>query len=230
MSRMMSSIDFTAGFLGRLRDAAGADWTDYVRHPFVLELGTGMLPEPCFKHFLIQDYLFLVQFARAYGLAAYKSTTLADIRAAAGGLEAVLAEIPLHVGYCASWGLDEAAMAAEPEAVQTMSYTRYVTDIGHTGDLLDLTVALMPCVAGYAEIGQRLLADPTTIIDGNRYGAWLQTYDGADYKESVRTALAKLDDLSRRYGGEARFAELSRIFITATRLETAFWQMGLDAV
>lgn len=227
---MTTSIDFGTGFFGRLRDAAGADWTGYVRHPFVLRLGTGTLPQPCFKHFLVQDYLFLTQFARAYGLAAYKSTTLADIRAAAGGLAAILDEIPLHVGYCASWGLGEADMTAEPEAAETMTYTRYVTDIGHTGDLLDLTVALMPCVAGYAEVGQRLLADPSTVIDGNPYGPWLLTYDGEDYKGSVRTALAKLQELSLRYGGEARFAALSRIFTTATRLETAFWKMGLDAV
>lgn len=227
---MTTSIDFGTGFFGRLREAAGDDWTRYVRHPFVLELGTGTLPQPCFKHFLVQDYLFLTQFARAYGLAAYKSTTLPDIRAAAAGLEAILAEIPLHVGYCASWGLGEAEMAAEPEAAETMTYTRYVTDIGHTGDILDLTVALMPCVAGYAEAGQRLLADPGTVLDGNPYGAWLLTYDGEDYKGSVRTALDKLEDLSRRYGGDARFAALSRIFATATRLETAFWQMGLDAV
>lgn len=227
---MTASIDFSHGFFGRLRAAAGDAWTAYVRHPFVRRLAAGTLPQPCFKRFLVQDYLFLTQFARAYGLCAYKSTTLTDIRAAAAGLEAILAEIPLHVGYCAAWGLGEAAMAAEPEAPETMGYTRYVTDIGHTGDILDLTVALMPCVAGYAEVGQILLADPATVVEGNPYGAWLTTYDGEAYKAGVRSGLAKLEDFARRYGGEARFADLSRIFSTATRLETAFWQMGLDAV
>lgn len=226
---MTASIDFSQGFFGRLRAAAGDEWTAYVRHPFVLQLGAGTLPQACFKRFLMQDYLFLTQFARAYGLAVYKSTALVDIRAAAAGLEAVLAEIPLHVGYCAGWGLSEADMAAEPEAAETMTYTRYVTDIGHTGDILDLTVALLPCVAGYAEVGQRLLAGAGTVLDGNPYGTWLQTYDGEAYKAGVRTSLDKLEEFGRRFGGEARFSSLSRIFLTATRLETAFWQMGLDA-
>ncbi len=226
---MIATIDFDQGLFGRLRAAAGEAWTGYVRHPFVLQLGTGRLPHACFKRFLVQDYLFLTHFARAYGLAVAKSPTLADVRAGAAGLAAVLAEIPLHVGYCASWGLSEAAMAAEPEATETMTYTRYVTDTGHSGDLLDLTVALMPCVAGYAEVGQRLLADPDTRLDGHPYGSWLETYNGDEYKRSVQTALDKLDDLGARYGGEARFAHLSRVFNTATRLETAFWQMGLDA-
>ena len=226
---MSASIDFDRGFFGRLRAAAGEAWTGYVRHSFVLQLGAGTLPEPCFRHFLVQDYLFLTQFARVYGLAAFKSTTLDDIRAAAAGLAAILEEIPLHVGYCASWGLGEAAMAAEPAAPETLAYTRYVTDVGHTGDILDLTVALMPCVAGYADVGQRLLADPGTMLVGNPYRVWLQTYDGAAYKAGVRTALDKLEDLGDRYGGEARFAQLSLIFRTATQLESAFWQMGLDA-
>jgi thiaminase/transcriptional activator TenA len=225
----MMAIDFDHGLFGRLRAAAGPIWTDYVSHPFVRRLGAGTLPEACFRRFLVQDYLFLVHFSRAYGLAVYKSGSLADIRAAAAGLQAILAEIPLHVGYCAGWGLGEADMAGEPEAAQTTTYTRFVLDVGHAGDLLDLTAALLPCVAGYAEVGKRLLADPDTVLEGNRYGPWIRNYDSLEYEESVIAAIEKLDDLGRRRGGEARFAELSRIFNRASELETAFWQMGLDA-
>ena len=57
-----------------LRAGCAETWNGYVRHPFVVALAAGTLPEPCFRHYLIQDYLFLVQFARAYGLAAYKAT------------------------------------------------------------------------------------------------------------------------------------------------------------
>ncbi len=43
-------------------------------------------------------------------------------------------------------------MAAQPEAPKPSTIPA-VLDIGHSGDALDLLVALMPCVAGYAEIG-----------------------------------------------------------------------------
>ena len=223
------TIDFDKGLFGQLRAAAGEAWTAYVHHPFVQQLGHGTLPEACFRRFLVQDYLFLIHFARAYGLAAFKSATLGDLEASSAGLQAILTEIPLHVGYCAGWGLTEDAMAAEPEAPETMAYTRYVIDVGMTGDLLDLTVALMPCVAGYAEVGQWLLADPATVVAGSPYGAWLEAYAGEAYQAGVRRALDKLEGLGRRSGGEARFARLATIFATATRLEAAFWQMGLDA-
>ena len=68
-------------------------------------------------------------------------------------------------------GLNEAQIAAQPEAAETMNYTRYVLDIGHAGDALDLLAGLLPCVAGYAEIGLRLLHDPATKMEGNPYAS-----------------------------------------------------------
>ena len=56
------------------------------------------------------------------------------------------------------------------EALETMAYTRFVLQRGLAGDLLYLQVALAPCLVGYGESGERLLADPTTRRDGNPYG------------------------------------------------------------
>ena len=70
------------GLFGRLVAAAGATWPAYTRHEFVRRLATGDLPQAAFRHYLIQDYLFLLHFARAWGLAIYKSDTLAEMRRA----------------------------------------------------------------------------------------------------------------------------------------------------
>ncbi len=219
-----------AGFFASLRDAAAADWQDYVTHPFLRELAAGDLPEAAFRHYLVQDYLFLVQFARAYGLAAYKADSLAEIRAASEGLKAVVeVEMDLHVGYCAGWGLDAAALEAAEADRATLAYTRYVLDRGAAGDLLDLRTALAPCVVGYGEIGARLAADPATRLAGNPYGSWIETYAGADYQSVAAAERETLDALAARRGGAARFDSLVAVFRTATRLETAFWQAALDA-
>ena len=66
----------------RLVAAAGATWTAYTRHEFVLRLARGDLPEAAFRRYLVQDYLFLLHFARAWGLAIYKSDTIAEMRRA----------------------------------------------------------------------------------------------------------------------------------------------------
>ena len=213
----------------RLR-ASAPSWERYVAHPFVDGLRDGTLPDTAFRHYLGQDYLFLIHFARAYALAAYKADTLADIRDAAAGMSAIVdTEMALHVEYCAGWGLTEAEMEAMPEASATMAYTRYVLEKGHQGDLLDLYVALAPCVIGYGEIGARLAGDPATVRDGNPYASWIDMYAGADYQPAARAHAETLDRLWQRRAGSGRLDELARVFEEATRLEADFWQMGLDA-
>lgn len=216
--------------IARLRRACVGGWEAYIRHRFVRELAAGTLPQPCFRRYLVQDYLFLIHFARAYGLAAFKADTLADIRAAAAGLAAIVDhEMDLHVAYCAAWDLSEAEMAATAEADATIAYTRFVLDKGLAGDLLDLHVALAPCIIGYADIGRELAADPATLWDGNPYRAWIESYAAAEYQDVAADHARQLDALAARRGGEDRLPSLSETFRQATRLETAFWEMGFTA-
>ena len=217
-------------FFASLREAAGDEWRRYIEHPFVQGLGDGSLPEAAFRHYLVQDYLFLIQFARAYGLAAYKADSLAEVRAASDCLKSLVeVEMDLHRAYCADWGLDEAALEAVEADGATLAYTSYVLERGFAGDLLDLRVALAPCVIGYGEIGARLGADPATLACGNPYAPWVDMYAGEDYQALMQAEVEALDALAARRGGRARFEQLSATFRTATRLEAAFWQAGLDA-
>src|SRR5262245_33153382 len=93
-------------FFERLKSAAAVEWREYTDHPFTGAMADGSLPEAAFRHYLVQDYLFLIEFARAYALSVYKSPRLADMREAAAGLSAILdVEMDLHVKLCAGWGL-----------------------------------------------------------------------------------------------------------------------------
>mgnify|MGYP001627886657 CR=1 FL=1 len=144
---------------GKLRTCAPDAWQSYVCHDFIKQLGNGTLPEAAFKHYLIQDYLFLIQFSRAYALAVYKAEDLHAMRQFSGTVHAILdMEMKLHLEFCEGWGLSEADIIAQPEARACIAYTRYVLDRGHQGDVVDLQVALMPCMVGYAEIANRLTA------------------------------------------------------------------------
>lgn len=215
----------------RLKDAAGRDWTDYASHEFVRRLGDGSLPEAAFRRYLVQDYLFLIQFARANALAVYKSRTLADMRAAQGALSAILdAELRLHVTISARWGLSPEDLDTAREARETLAYTRFVLDRGAAGDLLELQVALSPCVVGYAEIGRALTPGGIAAVPAEHpYRDWIADYAGAPYQDVARRARAQLDSLAQRMMPERRFENLAEVFAMACRLETDFWQMGLDA-
>jgi thiaminase/transcriptional activator TenA len=214
-------------FFERLKTAAPAEWRAYTEHPFTNALADGSLAEAAFRHYLVQDYLFLIEFARAYALAVYKSPKLADMREAAAGLSAILdVEMDLHVKLCAGWGLSSGDLERAPAAAETLAYTRYVLDTGMRGDLLSLKVALAPCVIGYAEIATRLDAHPHAQAATNPYRVWIAEYAGASYQEVAAKARAHLDHLADLYATPAREAELIAIFKEATRLEADFWEMG----
>jgi thiaminase/transcriptional activator TenA len=220
----MIALPLTHGLFGRLRADAAAEWRAYTRHPFVLALGDGTLPAAKFRNFLVQDYLFLIQYARAYALAAYKLDDRAEMRAALDNALFLLdGEMPLHLQYCAGWGIGEPEMAAAPESLEVLAYTRFVLECGLAGDALDLMVALAPCIVGYAEIGAALAAAP---VPGNPYQPWIETYTGLEYTNSVRSAIEALDRLGTRRGAAARYPALLNIFRTATKLEAAFWNTG----
>ncbi|MFV0298207.1 MAG: TenA family protein, partial [Hyphomicrobiaceae bacterium] len=137
-------------FFDRLKAQAAAEWDAYTQHPFTTAMADGTLPEEAFRHYLVQDYLFLIEFARAYALAIYKAPTLGDMRDAAAGVATLLVvEMGLHVKLCANWGLSLEALEKAPPEPETLAYTRYVLDTGMRGDLLALKVALSPCVIGY---------------------------------------------------------------------------------
>jgi len=213
----------------RLRSECAADWSSYVDHAFVRQLGDATLPEAAFRTYLVQDYLFLIQFARAYALATYKSRTLADMKAAQAGLASILDEMELHVRLCGRWGLTPAEIEAAPEHQATVAYTRFVLDCGAAGDLLDLNVVLAPCVIGYAEIGRKLAPNGADALRAHPYREWISEYAGEGYQSVAEKARRHLDDLAARAMTERRFVELAALFGKASRLEADFWQMGLSA-
>jgi thiaminase (transcriptional activator TenA) len=214
-------------FFERLKTAAAVEWRAYTEHPFTNGMADGSLPEAAFRHYLVQDYLFLIEFARAYALSVYKSPQLADMREGAAGLSAILdVEMDLHVKLCAAWGLSPRDLEQAAPAAEMLAYTRYVLDAGMRGDLLALKVALAPCAIGYAEIATRLAAHSDAQVSTNPYRDWIAEYAGASYQEVATKARAHLDRLADRYATPAREAELTAIFREATRLEADFWEMG----
>ncbi|CUH40559.1 Thiaminase-2 [Jannaschia seosinensis] len=212
------------------REAAGETWRNYTRHAFVEGMRDGTLPREAFLRYLVQDYVFLVHFSRAWALAVTKAETLEEMRACAATVHALLdEEMRLHVETCAAEGISEADLFAAEEAPQNLAYTRYVLDAGHSGDFLDLMAALAPCVLGYGEIGARLAAH----ADETVYAEWIATYSGEDYQRTCRDVGAMIDAAVARRLGPApeespRWPRLADRFRTATRLEVGFWDMGLS--
>lgn len=211
------------------RADCATDWHDYTHHPFVQGLGDGSLPRAAFLNYLRQDYLFLLNFSRAWALGVVKADGLAEMQACSATVHALVdGEMALHVRICAAEGITPEELQSTPEAVSNLAYTRYVLESGYSGDFLDLLAGLAPCVLGYGEIGLRLAADAAP---DTPYHDWIQTYAGEDYQQTCRDVGRLLDSaVLRRLGPDAstlpRWQALSHRFATATRLEVGFWGLG----
>ncbi|MBN3574644.1 thiaminase II [Vibrio neptunius] len=207
-----------------------SDWQEYTQHAFVQQLAQGTLDQHSFLHYLKQDFLFLKQYARAYALAIYKARTLEDMRRALPSVRALLdSEIGHHVTYCGQWGLTESDLENESEDFGTVAYTRYVLDAGMTGDLVDLYAALAPCSIGYAVIGKALIESDGTVREGNPYASWIELYGGEEFQSGVAQGAEHFNQLLEEIELHSqRGQNLIEVFRTATRMEVAFWQQGLD--
>ncbi len=205
-------------------------WHAYTYHSFVKKLGDGSLPREAYLRYLVQDYLFLVHFSRAWALAVVKSETLSEMKLASATVDALVnVEMQHHVDICARYGIDEQALFDATEAPENLAYTRFVLDAGLSGDLVDLLAALAPCIFGYGEIGAGLAKQTSS---DNPYTEWIETYASDTYQQVCIEVGGLIDAaLARRIGTDftdsPRWERLTERFITASRLEAGFWDMAL---
>lgn len=200
-------------------------WHQFVNHKFVLAMGDGTLPLESFKGYLIQDYLYLVHFARANALAAYKAKNIKDIAAGADIVAHIAREMSLHITYCREFGVSQEEIESTEEHQACTAYTRYVLDIGHGHDWIGLQVALAPCLLGYGAIARQLHSSPN-VSKGkeNRYWPWIENYVAEDYVAAVNTG----SELLERHAvlqSPTQIKELVKIFKHATKMEIGFWEM-----
>ncbi|GAP89316.1 putative phosphomethylpyrimidine kinase [Rosellinia necatrix] len=207
-----------------LRPDVAPVWDRFINHPFVLALGNGELPLESFKGYLIQDYLYLVHFARANALASYKAKNIRDIAAGAKIVQHIHTEMRLHIDYCKSFGIGIEEIEATEEHQACTAYTRYVLDIGQSEDWLGLQVALAPCLLGYGALAKQLHADSRTKTEENTYWPWILNYVADDYVQAVQTG-CELMERNAVLHSLSRIEEFVKIFIHATKMEIGFWEM-----
>ncbi len=194
-----------------------------LRHPFLRGLTDGTLPRESFQFYAVQDALYLRDFARALSLAAARAPEddwiIMFNDHAAGALRV---ERALHAGFFKDFGLSPAAVAATPLAPTTLGYTSYLLAAAYGAPFHEAVAALLPCYWIYWEVGKTLerLGSPDPL-----YARWIGTYAAEDFGGIVRAVLAVTDEVARRVGDSER-AAMRRHFVTTSRYEWMFWEMG----
>ena len=211
------------GLTDDLYGAAEPLWADQLQHPFVKGLGDGTLEEQRFKRWVLQDYRYLMEFARVFAWAAAKADRLESMSWYAGVLDLTLNnEMELHRQYAARFNLTSADLEAEPMWPTTRAYTDFLIRTAADGDMMDLLAALLPCVCGYVYLARKLAeSDPP---DDQRYSDWVSQYASEDFARVLDWLRKELDRLARGIS-EDKKKRIMEIFLISTRYEWMFWEM-----
>jgi thiaminase/transcriptional activator TenA len=192
-------------------------------HPFVVGLTDGSLPRDAFGHYVLQDALYLLDYARALALVGAKAPdeqSIAMFTAHARG--ALEVERSLHAGLFREMGIADDAVRATPVMPTTLAYTSYLLRSCHQGSFAEGLAAVLPCYWIYAEVGTRLLArsspDPL-------YARWIATYGGEEFGRIVADVLALVDRVGESAGAGEQAAMREHV-VTTARYEWMFWDAG----
>jgi thiaminase/transcriptional activator TenA len=209
-------------FSDRLRQEADGIWEAQIQHPFVQGIGDGTLSKERFKFWLRQDYLFLIEYVRLLGLAAARSPDLETMNHFATLLkETAETEMNLHRAYAAEYDIPREELEREPIAPATQAYTDFLLRVAAMGDFAELVAALLPCMWGYSELGQRLAAQSVT--SGNRYAKWIAMYSSPEFAHLAQWCRDLLDRVAAGLP-DRDLEKMKAAFLASSRYEWQFWE------
>ena len=211
----------------QLRNAAASIWEDCLNHPFVTGIGDGTLAVEKFQYFMLQDYLYLFDYARVFALGVVKARDPELMRIFAANVDAILGgEMKIHKAYMKRLGISEEQVFAVKPALDNLSYTNYMLSIANNGGPMEIVAAILACSWSYAEIGQTLAAIPGA-AEHPFYGEWIQGYASAEYHATNQALIQLMDELACE-AAEEQVSYLTDIFVNCSRYELGFWDMAWE--
>lgn len=211
-------------FADELHAAAGPLWAEQHGHPFLRGIGDGTLPESAFRFYVRQDFLFLRDYGRLLALGAARAPRLSQMARFAGLAQSVLVtEMDLHRSLAAGWGILDSELEAERPAPATAAYCDFLLRTAALGDFAELVAALLPCMWGYAEVGERLAALPEPGGSHSGYAAWIAMYASPEFAELAAWCRQLTDEAAAEVDG-AGHDRMWTAFETCSVHELAFWE------
>jgi len=212
-------------FSDHLRKLAKPVWDAQLRHPFVVALGKGTLPERKFKYYILQDARFLGDLARVFAAAAQKAPdSESALRFNKLAEETITVERSLHESYGNRWKMTPKQMTSVPMAPTNYAYTRHMLAVASTGSAAEITVVALPCAWIYCVVGQHLLKNGPPRA-GHPYHDWLLLYASLEFAEVQRWMRTKVDLWAKTAGKEEK-QRMEEVFVISSRYEWMFWEMA----
>lgn len=212
----------------RLLEATREIWDGYNRAPFVQGIADGSLDHEKFKYYMIQDYLYLIDYTKVFSIGAAKAKDLDVMRLFAGYTHSILdGEMDIHRAYMNRLGISAEEAENTPIALDNLSYTSYMLRIAYEEGAAEVTAAILSCALSYEYIAKRILEEHPEADKHEFYGEWVSGYADKSYHENNEVLTSLMNRLTEDYS-EAAKAHLVEIFTACSRYEAAFWDMAWE--
>ncbi len=194
-----------------------------LKHPFIGGLTEGSLDEEAFRFYVIQDALYLKDYARGLALLGAKAPQDQWLMMFVGhAREVIVVERALHESFFKDWKLTEEDVYSTPMAPNNLLYTSYLIRTAYERPFPEVLGCFLPCYWIYWEVGKELerRGSPKEL-----FRRWIQTYSGEAYASVVRQMLEVKDQVAQ----ELKENDLDLIrdhFRVTAKLEYLFWDMG----
>ena len=212
------------GFSTQLRHRADRIWRAIESHPFLHELHAGALPMNRFTYFILQDYVYLLDFAQVLCLGGAKSPDLETLELfTRHALAAVEVERAFHASFGKSLGLSRKQLDGVAKGPVTEAYSGHLQSVARSGTLGEIVAAVLPCYWIYGEVGRRLYKNRPK--KPQIYRQWIETYAAESFWQPVREQIRLMDRLGAGANRSERIL-MAEHFILSSRYEFLFWDQA----
>ncbi|AFS78799.1 Thiaminase II [Gottschalkia acidurici 9a] len=214
-------------FSERLFKSAEGIFNSYYEHPFVKGIGEGTLDVDKFKFYMVQDYLYLLDYAKIFALGIIKSDDEEVMRGFAKAAEGILdGEMKIHKSYMKRLGITDDEVKNSKRSLTNLSYTHYMLTESHNGSLAEVAIAVLSCAWTYWEIGKKLAQIPNS-TEHEFYGEWVRGYSSEEFGNSAIWNIDLVNKLAQSKS-EEELNKLEEIFINTCKFEYMFWDMAYN--
>lgn len=199
-------------------------WDECIATPFVQDLKSGKLPIEDFKEYMIQDSIYLKNYARVYGKAIYHAATLREIQLYHSILNFVTdTESAVRLNYLRQFGISDDEIEFIDPLPENQNYIDFLLETAERGNGCEILMAVLPCMLSYSYIFRKLARKPES--RKSRYWDFIEDYADKQYAESCKEWCAFADQKCGSLS-ETEQKRLGRIFEKAGFLELDFWNMA----
>lgn len=197
-------------------------------HPFLVAMVDGTLDMESFRYYVVQDALYLADFADCLRRLSKGATGDDATRLEAFAKGAEEAEMDLHNSFFQQWDISADGVEQMPNS---LLYTSYMKRIVATRCHAEGLAVLLPCFWVYMHVGKNMLRLRESlggkVSRPAQFDAWIDMYGGEEFEKEVRDYIAMVDVTIQAVDSDTLKA-MEKHFIMSCKLEHMFWDQAQE--